>query len=460
MSIIWSSRIVLRTVGSAVPEDAVKKIMQQMFPEMLAQFIDKPRSISTSPPPSDSNPTTNPIPPPTQSKSLLQSLLQSMRTLHTTLNICGALPTRNFSVVEDEKLDMQCRKDDMLKEFQEDIERIVHEKIWELDANEDVSKSISGDRVYSPTTDIRGALEVLGWTCREMVMGVNIWCKIFDSIMSSSKLYTWVCCMHLQDGTYCRTCLTRYHTHALHYSLIRHSSSLVQYITLQYARSIHLVWISLPCRVVCHMLPPQLMQDIPRVLARVAWSRGWAFFRQFRVPPLRGCFPILAYGPTVRTELCTFRSVQETELLLLQLELWLSWGDSVNFPLRTLERAPYTAELAAMAAALTSLLTCQTADQVIILTSSQAAIQAIRQPRDQSGQASIEQIYNATRALRERRCSVRMTLLPSKVNSNQDHTGAGPVSDPQSPVILTQTHADSVRPSLLLTSAKIAIEGL
>ncbi|KAF2462873.1 uncharacterized protein BDR25DRAFT_363469 [Lindgomyces ingoldianus] len=47
--------------------------------------------------------------------------------------------------------------------------------------------------------------------------------------------------------TVCRTCLTRYHTHALHYSLIRHSSFLVQYIvsselyqapqTLQYTRS-------------------------------------------------------------------------------------------------------------------------------------------------------------------------------------------------------------------------------
>ncbi|KAF2462943.1 uncharacterized protein BDR25DRAFT_363365 [Lindgomyces ingoldianus] len=45
----------------------------------------------------------------------------------------------------------------------------------------------------------------------------------------------------------CRTCLTRYHTHVLHYSLIRHSSYLVQYIvslelyrapqTLQYTHS-------------------------------------------------------------------------------------------------------------------------------------------------------------------------------------------------------------------------------
>ncbi|KAF2478389.1 uncharacterized protein BDR25DRAFT_348646 [Lindgomyces ingoldianus] len=31
--------------------------------------------------------------------------------------------------------------------------------------------------------------------------------------------------------------------------------------------SFHLVWISLPCRVVCHMSPPQLMQDFLRSIS-------------------------------------------------------------------------------------------------------------------------------------------------------------------------------------------------
>ncbi|KAF2476867.1 uncharacterized protein BDR25DRAFT_348800 [Lindgomyces ingoldianus] len=38
----------------------------------------------------------------------------------------------------------------------------------------------------------------------------------------------------------------RYYTHVLRYSLIRTSSFLVQYITLQYTGSIHLAWISIP----------------------------------------------------------------------------------------------------------------------------------------------------------------------------------------------------------------------
>ncbi|KAF2467681.1 uncharacterized protein BDR25DRAFT_358360 [Lindgomyces ingoldianus] len=73
---------------------------------------------------------------------------------------------------------------------------------------------------------------------------------------------------------HCRTYLTRYHTHVLHYSLIRASSFLVQYITLQYTREIHFVWISVPCRLAYHMIPSQLMQESrPSIIVRFCTHR-------------------------------------------------------------------------------------------------------------------------------------------------------------------------------------------
>lgn len=122
--------------------------MQQMFPEMLAQFIDKPRSISASPPPSDSNSTTNPNMPPLHSIRSLRGLLSARATAYAEqklTTVCentaydahclrSAADDEFLSAVEEQKLDIQCRKDDMLKEFQEDIERIVDENLRELDA--------------------------------------------------------------------------------------------------------------------------------------------------------------------------------------------------------------------------------------------------------------------------------------------------------------------------------------
>lgn len=80
------------------------------------------------------------------------------------------------------------------------------------------------------------------------------------------------------------------------------------------------------------------------------------------------------------------------------------------------EQNLYTAELAAMAAALTSLLPCRLAGQITIITSSQAAIQAINRPKGQSGQSSIAQIYNVTREFRQRGCQVSLVWSPMASN--------------------------------------------
>jgi hypothetical protein len=57
---------------------------------------------------------------------------------------------------------------------------------------------------------------------------------------------------------------------------------------------------------------------------------------------------------------------------------------------------PYTAELAVIAIAMRVIPLYLLRRQVTIYTSSQAAMQAVRQPRQQSGQASLKQIYTAT----------------------------------------------------------------
>ncbi len=69
---------------------------------------------------------------------------------------------------------------------------------------------------------------------------------------------------------------------------------------------------------------------------------------------------------------------------------------------------PYSAELAAMATAVKRLLPDLMGRQIIIFTSNQAALLAVSQPRQQSGQASIGQIYDAVRALKEGANHVRI----------------------------------------------------
>jgi ribonuclease HI len=78
------------------------------------------------------------------------------------------------------------------------------------------------------------------------------------------------------------------------------------------------------------------------------------------------------------------------------------------------EQNPYTAELAAMAMAMRVIPPYLLRRQVTIYTSSQAAMQAASQPRQQSGQASLKQIYAATQVLREGSNSVLIVWAPSE----------------------------------------------
>jgi hypothetical protein len=78
------------------------------------------------------------------------------------------------------------------------------------------------------------------------------------------------------------------------------------------------------------------------------------------------------------------------------------------------EQNSYTAELAAMAMAVTCPPVPLHNRTITLLTSNQAALLAINHPQQQSGQGSIKQIYNGVRALRDRGNIVRGQWVPTQ----------------------------------------------
>jgi ribonuclease HI len=86
---------------------------------------------------------------------------------------------------------------------------------------------------------------------------------------------------------------------------------------------------------------------------------------------------------------------------------------SVTLGTRT-EQNPYTAELAAIAMAMRCLPLFLAERQITIFTSSWSALLAVSQPRNQSGQTAIGQIYDAVRTLRKRGNRVLMSWVPAQ----------------------------------------------
>jgi hypothetical protein len=86
---------------------------------------------------------------------------------------------------------------------------------------------------------------------------------------------------------------------------------------------------------------------------------------------------------------------------------------SVTLGART-EQNPYTAELAAMAMTMKQLPQHLVGRQITIITSNRGALLATSQPRHQSGQSSIEEIYEAARTLRKGGNSISMIWIPSQ----------------------------------------------
>jgi endonuclease/exonuclease/phosphatase family metal-dependent hydrolase len=79
------------------------------------------------------------------------------------------------------------------------------------------------------------------------------------------------------------------------------------------------------------------------------------------------------------------------------------------------EQNPYTAELAAIAMALECTPPRLPFLDVTVITSNRSAVEVIRRPRQQSGQCTIRQIYDRTKCLRKRGCSVGVMWVPAKV---------------------------------------------
>jgi hypothetical protein len=64
------------------------------------------------------------------------------------------------------------------------------------------------------------------------------------------------------------------------------------------------------------------------------------------------------------------------------------------------EQNPYVAELETMAVAIQRVLLYLLRKEITIVTSNQAVLQMVSQPKQQSGQASVRQIYDVVRELR------------------------------------------------------------
>lgn len=78
-----------------------------------------------------------------------------------------------------------------------------------------------------------------------------------------------------------------------------------------------------------------------------------------------------------------------------------------------MEQNPYVAELAAMAMAMRCLPRHLVGRQITIFTSSRGALLSASQPKHQSGQASIEELYKAAQVLRKGGSSISLVWIPS-----------------------------------------------
>ena len=80
------------------------------------------------------------------------------------------------------------------------------------------------------------------------------------------------------------------------------------------------------------------------------------------------------------------------------------------------EQNPYTAELAAIAMALEKLPASICHRHITVITRNQSALAAVGQPRQQSGQSIIRQIYDLTRLHRQRGNSVNFLWIPAEID--------------------------------------------
>lgn len=78
------------------------------------------------------------------------------------------------------------------------------------------------------------------------------------------------------------------------------------------------------------------------------------------------------------------------------------------------EQNPYVAELEAIAMAIQGVPLYVLRREITIITSNQAALQVVSQPKQQSGQASVMRIYNAVRELREGHNRVLLMWAPAQ----------------------------------------------
>lgn len=128
-------------------EATMRKMMHQLFPEMLAHFLTT-KSTTTSPPPPTPPPKTSPtIPPSLHLPSPLHAFLSARTSSFCAKNLTPLIEDALYdaqylrdaadddfiAAIEDQKLDIQGRRHEALEELQADIERMVEEKFGKME---------------------------------------------------------------------------------------------------------------------------------------------------------------------------------------------------------------------------------------------------------------------------------------------------------------------------------------
>lgn len=90
-------------------------------------------------------------------------------------------------------------------------------------------------------------------------------------------------------------------------------------------------------------------------------------------------------------------------------------NQSVTLGSRT-EQNPYTAELEALATAMRSLPVYLQGSQILVFSRNQAALKAVSQPKQQSGQCNIKQIYKVAYKLRDNGNRIQIVWMPTTVD--------------------------------------------
>lgn len=167
-------------------EDTVRNMMQNILPDILAQFLQNSRSISASPPPSETKSPETPVghrPPYPALRALLGDRVAAKieqrvdtvceNALYEAHYLRGAADEEFIDGFEEKKLDMQLIIDDLLERVPDDMDNLAKDKLEELEV--------------TATAYIEEALGQMDKRLEQMQSAMNKRLEQMESVMSKSS---------------------------------------------------------------------------------------------------------------------------------------------------------------------------------------------------------------------------------------------------------------------------------